>query len=295
MPSLQSKIVRTWMRVSDPFRSQLTSNNLTEKRAAHERLEKFFPLDPSTTIQPYTGTGFTGEWIRTPEARKDYVMLYMAGGGFIYDSSGLHRDMISRIGRGGRLTAFSLRYSLAPEHPFPTAVHEALAAYTWLLQHYKPQHIVLAGDSAGGSLVLSLLHLIAEGGLPNPACAIAISPATDATLASELKKADDVLINRNNLEFFIDAYFQDTPRNDPIASPLFGSFEGFPPLLLHVAKGERMYGDTIAVERKAKTAKVDVRLYDPSGLWHVWHLFARRVPEARAAIEDIGTFIRHYT
>ncbi len=216
---------------------------MEQKRIAYTHLARRFPMPKGTKITLVSGNGFVGEWVDTLVSREDIIMLYVHGGGFVFNSTELHRELIARIASPAKVRALSLDYSLAPEHPFPAAINEALTAYKWLLKKYSANKIVFVGDSAGGSVVLSLLSVVREKGLKNPACAVAISPATDAYKVKEgvlENKNKDFFIRPKNIEFFIDAYFQSTPRNHPIASPLYGSMKGFPPILIHADKDELM-------------------------------------------------------
>ncbi|HEY1835797.1 MAG TPA: alpha/beta hydrolase [Candidatus Saccharimonadales bacterium] len=294
--SSQSSTIKLGLRFSRLLRSDITNENLAAKRISYDKLAKFFPVAKSVKIRPEKAGGVKAEWIVTPQAKPDKIMLYMHGGGFVFNSTKLHRDLIARIAAASQVTALSLDYSLAPEHPFPKALEETMAAYRWLLREKKinPKHVVLAGDSAGGSLVLSALQTIRNEKLPNPACAVVIAPATDATLQHPQALANqkkDFFIKRTNLDFFIDAYFGQTPRDDPIASPLLGSLRGFPSLLVHASKNELMHNDSMRFVEKAKREGVKVEFYQGENLWHVWHLFARYLPEARQAIQNIGEFI----
>lgn len=295
--SSQSVVIKLALRYSRLLRSDITNGNLAAKRVAYARLAKRFPVSKSVKIRPENAGDCKAEWLTTPQSRPDRVMLYLHGGGFVFDSTKLHRDMIARIAAAGKVSALSLNYSLAPEHPYPAALDETVAAYRWLLARgFSQKHIVLAGDSAGGSLVLSALHTIRKEKLPNPACAVVIAPAGDATLkhpAALENQKKDFLIKRSNLEFFINAYFGKTSRHDPIASPLLGSMRGFPPLLVHASKNELMYNDSARLVEKARQSGVKVTFYEGESLWHVWHIFARYLPEARAAIQNIGNFIGH--
>lgn len=229
MTSFRSKIIKHSAKGLRLLNEKITPANLAAKRAAYARNKRLFPVAKTTIIRPVHKSYFKGEWIITPQARPNKVMLYFHGGGFVFDSTKMHRDLISRIAAAGHIQAFSLDYSLAPEHPFPAALEEATAAYKWLLGQFQPLDLVLAGDSAGGSIALSLLHVIRDQKLPYPVCAIALGPATDAE-AARPRQATDSFIKQENLDFFIDSYFRDTPRNHPVASPLYGDLHGFPPL-----------------------------------------------------------------
>ena len=297
MASVRSKTILLALRTSKFFSTPITLENLQSKRDGVAKLAKFGIVSKDVKITPYKSRLFKGEWISAPESREDKVLLYFHGGGFIFNFTPHHRDYISRLARTTKFKAFSLDYSLAPEYPYPTAVNEAMSAYKWLLESYKPQDIVIIGDSAGGAMTLSLLQMIRRDKLPMPLCAIAIAPPTDATLESYKKysRPNDHIIKDDNLEFFMDLYFKDTPRNDPIASPLFGEYKGSPPIMIHIDKSEVLYGDAVALVKKAKAAGVEAELYEEQDLWHVWHIFARYVPEAQKAIDNIARFIDKYS
>ncbi len=297
MTSVRSKAILLALRTSKLFSTPITLDNLKSKREGVAKLAKFAVVNKDVSIKPYKTKDFKGEWIQVPESRDDKVLLYFHGGGFIFNFTPHHRDYISRLARTSRFKAFSLDYSLAPENPYPVAPNEAMSAYKWLLESYKPQDIVIMGDSAGGAMTLSLLQMIKRDKLPMPACAIAIAPPTDATLESYNKysKPNDYIIKDDNLDFFMDLYFKDTPRNDPIASPLFGDYKDLPPIMIHIDKSEVLYGDAVALVKKAKSAGIEAELYEEQGLWHVWHIFARFVPEGQKAIDNIARFINKYS
>ncbi len=296
MKTVRAKIFRTALIVRSK-RGPINDSNLAQTRKSLDRLEKYFPVRKKVEIRPIKEEDFRGEWITVPNSRADKVILYIHGGGFVFYPK-FYRDYISRLGEKSGTKVLSLDYSLAPENPYPKALNEAIAAYKWLLRTFKSKDIAFAGDSAGGALVLSLLHQIREEKLAYPACAIALSPATDATLKSasiETNRARDIFIKKASISYFIDAYFAQTPRDHPIASPLHGSFKGFPPLLIEADKDEIMYDDSSRVVEKAKKAGVDVEFYETQGLWHVHHLYARYIPEAKKSIEHLGEYIRHHT
>ncbi len=294
MKSLQSQAVLFSIRISKLLSDVISKDNLQKKREQVKKLERFAKVNKDVKIKSLKTPKFKAEWITVPNSREDKILLYFHGGGFLFNFIVYHRDFISRVARESQLKALSLDYSLAPENPFPTAVNEGLAAYKWLLKNgYRAKNIVIMGDSAGGSLALSLLQVLKKNKLPMPACAVVIAPATDATLVSYKKYSDpnDYIVKLESLDFFINSYFAKTPHNDPIASPFFGEYKGLPPLQIHIDKSEILYGDAVAVVKKAKAAGVDAELYEEKDLWHVWHIFARYVPEAQKAVDHIGKFI----
>ncbi|HEV2412263.1 MAG TPA: alpha/beta hydrolase [Candidatus Saccharimonadales bacterium] len=298
MASFESKILHIVQRLSRLMPSEYPINdaNLAAKRRGFNQKAKLIPVSDWVTITDQKIKGVKAEWIEAPESRPNSIMLYMHGGGFVLGGSHLHRDLISKIARAGRVRALSIDYSLAPEHPFPAALNEVITAYKWLLaQKFKPDHIIIAGDSAGAALTLSALLTIRNNKLPLPAGGVVIAPPTDATLNSLTpysKRKIRFHIGGTSLPYFISSYFQDTPRDDPIASPIHSSLKSLPPLLIHVSDQELLYGDSTAFAKKAKRQGVDVDMYIAHNLPHVWHLFSKFLPEAREAIEDIGDFIR---
>jgi epsilon-lactone hydrolase len=297
MPSRRARTFKAALKLARRSRSPVSDQNLAKKRQKGEGLVKLLPLAKDVTVEPANEPGFEAEWITVPGLREDKVLVYLAGGGSIFRSNA-HRDLISRVARASGLPALSVRYSLAPEYPFPAAVHETVAAYKWLLeQDFMPRDIVFVGDSSGGSIILSSLHQLREQGLPNPACVVVMSPATDGTLSSPSvvrNSSRDFLLTQASMLYFIHSYYQDTPRAHPIASPLFGSLQGLPPLLVQADRHEALYDDSSRLVTKAREAGVPVEFYETEGLWHVYQLFARYIPEGRAAINHVAEFIRKH-
>jgi acetyl esterase/lipase len=298
MMSIRSKAVITAVKKGGLLSGPINADNLDLMRSRFLKLEKFFPKPRWAQVTPILETNFKGEWIVAPQSSSKRVVLYIHGGGFVFNGTKLYRNLISRIAKSSHAKVFSLDYSLAPEHPFPAALEEALAAYKWLLKEYDSGSIAVMGDSAGGALALSLQHVINNKKLAKPACMVVLSPPTDATLGSESiqsNKAKDFYINSESLQFFSDAYFAKTPRDDPVASPLHGSFNEFPPMLIHVEKSEIMYDDSARLAQKAKLAGVNVAFEVGEDLFHVWHIFALYMPEARKSVEAIGNYIYEHT
>lgn len=297
MASVRAKVLIQAIKRGGLLNTVIDADNLEEKRSQFKKLEKRFPKPRWAKVTLVENKSFKGEWVTAPKTSDKKVLLYLHGGGFVFDATRLYRDLIARLSKATGLKALSVDYSLAPEHPYPTALNEVLAAYQWLLeQGYNGKDIVLCGDSAGGTLALSLLHKLRDGKLPMPACVFVMSPATDATLekASFENKSKDFYINLDTLLFFVKSYFGNTPANDPVASPLLGSLKGFPPLLMHADKNEVMYNDTARFAAKARKAGVDVTLYESEDLFHVWHVFARYIPEAKQSINDISEFVKKH-
>lgn len=296
--SLRASGVIAVVKLAGLLKFEINNDNIEQKRKRFKKLEKYFRVPRDVKIKPVETRDFKAEWITAPESRPNKILFYIHGGGFVFNSTKVHRSLVAGIARAAKLKALSLNYSLAPEYPFPKAVNETVAAYEWLLaQGYEPNNIAIAGDSAGGTLVLSLLQRLKLDKRPFPACSIVMSPATDAMFRSKSMEANrnkDFYIKPENLEYFVDVYFGKTKHDDPVASPLYCDYNGLPPLLIHVDKDEVMHDDSSRLAEKARKAGVEVELYEAEGLFHVWHVFNRYMPEAKQAISDISRFINKY-
>jgi acetyl esterase/lipase len=258
-----------------------------------ERISERVPAD--VICEKINAGGVDAEWIAAPGANADRVILYLHGGGYVIGSINTHRAMVSRIARASNARALAIDYRLAPEHPFPAAVEDATAAYRWLLaQGYKPGKIVIAGDSAGGGLTIVLLLAIRDAGLPMPAGAVPISPWTDLEGTGEsvhTRAARDVMVNMENLTSSAKQYYGTHDPKDPLVSPVHGNFRGLPPMLIQVGDAEILLDDATRVAKSAKAAGVDVELEVWDEMPHVWHVFAKLLPEGQQAIDKIGKFV----
>src|SRR5579875_1148101 len=252
--------------------------------------------------QPVDAGGVKAEWIVPPNAAADRVILYFHGGGYVMGSINTHRAMVARIARASQARALALDYRLAPEHPFPAAVEDATAGYRWLLaQGYKPNKIAIAGDSAGGGLVLATLVALRDAKTPLPACAIPISPCTDmegtgASMKTNASKDPMVAASGSGGLFSMaKAYVGNADPKNPLASPLHANYEGLPPLLIQVGATETLLDDSTRVAEKARAAgvKVDLEVWDE--MIHVWHVFAKLLPEGQQAIDRIGQYVLQHT
>jgi epsilon-lactone hydrolase len=247
------------------------------------------------------GDGFVrGEWIEPERAGVDGgVIFYIHGGGYVSCSPATHRPITASLARLTRRRVFSLDYRLAPEHRYPAALDDAVAAYRWLLAHENipPRAISLAGDSAGGGLVLGCLLRVRDAGLPLPACAVCFSPWTDLAGTGESQHLNDGLCamfhTENNAEF-APAYLGDASPRDPYASPVYADLAGLSPLLLQVGSTELLLDDARRVHRKIQAAHGTSRLEIYEDVAHCWQMLYGFVPEARAALRQAASFIREH-
>lgn len=274
-----------------------TSLTLAELRAQYERAQIAFPLMDEVTLQVVDAGPVRGEWL-LPAGTGDAVVLYMHGGGYVIGSPRSHRHLAADIAVAAGTRAFTLDYRLAPEHPFPAALDDAVAAYRWLVesQGAQPGRIVLAGDSAGGGLVLTTLVALRDAGLPLPAAGVCISPWTD--LSCSLPSCDpqrpshDPLIDHAVLRAMAKAYRGRRSPRDPRLSPLFADLRGLPPLLVQVAGGEALVDDARQLAIAASEAGVHTTLEVWPRMVHVWHWYARMLDEGQQAIERIAEFMQ---
>lgn len=235
--------------------------------------------------------GVRSEWfIPKNSANKQPVLLYLHGGGFVYGLSPLHRDMVVYLARKMGVRALMVDYRVAPEHPFPAALEDCVAAYRWLLkQGISAQNIVVAGDSAGGNLTLTTLMKLREDGDPLPAAAACLSPVADLT-ERDTKGIHDPLLHPKAMRFYNQSYVAHNDPRNPLISPAFGDWRGLPPLLIHAGEDEILREDAIRSEALAKQAGVDVQLEIYPRMWHVWQLYLT-LPEALQSLDDIAQFL----
>jgi monoterpene epsilon-lactone hydrolase len=272
---------------------QNPSASMEQRRAGMERISERVPAD--VICEQVNARGVHAEWIAAPGAEKDRVILYLHGGGYVVGSINTHRAMVSRIARASNARALAIDYRLAPEHPFPAAVEDTLAAYKWLLaQGYKPGRIVISGDSAGGGLAIVALLAIRDAKLPMPAGAVPISPWTDLEGTGEsvrTRAARDVMVTQDNLASSAKQYYGAHDPKDPLVSPVHANFRGLPPMLIQVGDAEILLDDATRVAKSAKAAGVEVDLEVWDEMPHVWHVFAKLLPEGQQAIDKIGKFV----
>ena len=222
-------------------------------------------------------------------------MLYLHGGGYVVGSPDTHEGLVGELARRIGLRALSVDYRLAPEHPFPAAVDDGLAAYRALLEAgVDPRDLVVAGDSAGGGLSIATLLAARDAGLPQPAAVVLFSPWVDLTLAGESmrsKQDADPLFIEADLRALADLYVGAGDRAHPLASPLFADLTGLPPLLVQVGANEVLLDDAVRLAGRAGADDVEVTLEVGPGLPHVFQLQYGRLDEADAALDRAARFL----
>ncbi len=226
----------------------------------------------------------------------DRRILYLHGGGHVSGSPVLYRDFIWRIAAAAEARVFILDHRLAPEHPFPAALEDAVGAYRALLADgADPRRTAVMGESAGGGLVLSLLLKLRDQGAPLPAAAVAISPWTDLALTGRswrLNEKADPMIRSDDAPRFAGCYLDGADPRSPYASPLYGDPAGLPPTLIQVGSDEVLLDDSVRMADRMRAAGCRVELEIWPRMPHAWHLWARVIPEAHTAIERVGAFVQ---
>jgi monoterpene epsilon-lactone hydrolase len=293
--SLRAELLRLGTRRFIKRRSAgKTIEQLRRGLAAAERLIPRAPV--STRTAKVDAGGVEGQRIFTPASDRSRHLLHLHGGGYVSGSAAYYRDLTWRLATAARAFVLAVDYRLAPEHPFPAALHDAVAAYRWLLAGgADPSRIAVVGDSAGGGLALALVLKLRDDGLPLPAAIVALSPWTDLALTGlSLKRnaAADPMLNAADAARFADYYLAGADPRTPYASPLHGDLAALPPTLIQVGSDEILHDDAVGVADKLRGAGRHVELEVWPRMPHVWHLFAPFVPEARYAIARIGEFVR---
>jgi acetyl esterase/lipase len=224
--------------------------------------------------------------------RSEEAVLFLHGGAFMIGSPVSHRSITGRLAKHAGATVFVPDYRLAPEHPFPAALDDAVTAYRALLaQGYTPERIAIAGDSAGGGLALSLCLRLRSEGLPQPACVVVMSPWADLTLTRLAPVADDALLRPAWLKQGAAAYLQGHFAHDPLVSPLLADLAGLPPTLIQAASEEILRDDSRRLAGILSAHGVSVIHREFPHMWHDFQLYAGIVPEATQALDEIAQFI----
>jgi epsilon-lactone hydrolase len=252
-----------------------------------------YKVPASIRISPSKVGGVSGEWVEGPAETKT-VLLYLHGGGYFACSAQSHRPITVGFALHG-FRVLAPDYRLAPENQFPAAVDDAVAAYRGLLaEGHSPGSIVVAGDSAGGGLTLSLLLALREAGTPLPAGAALFSPWTDlaATGDSVRTNADRcAMFNGPDIGPSARYYLGATDPRNPLASPLYADLKGLPPLLIHVGKDEVLRDDSTRLAERAREAGVRVELKVWPVVPHAWQLAPHMIPEARQSLRESAAFL----
>jgi acetyl esterase/lipase len=269
--------------------------SLTETRESFDNEMAAVPLAPNCTVESFDLAGLPVEKITPRGAPSDKVLLYLHGGGHIFGSIKSHRHFVSRLAVAANVTAFHIDYRLAPEHPYPAAVEDALKAYQHILGlGISPEDLIVGGESAGGNLAAALLLTVKETRLPQPGGLYLLSPWLDMTTTAESYErvgARDPMITRAGIIGVAAAYLGGQ-KDNPIASPVRADPSGLPPMLIQVGSEEVLLSDSLTFASNAAMTGIDVKLHVGAGMPHAWPLFHFYLPSALEAIDEAGEWMR---
>jgi monoterpene epsilon-lactone hydrolase len=290
MASEELQVVRELLRSVD-----LDAMTVAQRRAATASLAQ---PPAGTQVAAANAGGVPAEWVTPAGVASGRVIMYLHGGAYQLGSPATLRHLVALLSAAAQARAFSVDYRLAPEHPFPAAVDDAVAAYRWLLEvGHDPASVAIAGDSAGGGLALATLVALRDAGDPLPAAAVAMSPWTDLALTGESlrTRADaDVMLKPPGMPQTAALYLAGADPRHPYASPLYAELHGLPAILIHVGDAEVILDDSTRFAARARAAGVDVTLEIWDEMPHVFQAFAGLLPEADQAVAQIGSWLRKH-
>lgn len=269
-----------------------------ENRAMWERIgaEVIAPQVPEGTRVDAVDIGeMAAEWVSASDAASDRVVLYLHGGAYAVCSPRTHRALAAGLSQASLARVLVLDYRRAPEHPFPAAAEDAHAGYRWLLNEgFDPAKLAVAGDSAGGGLMLATLISARDAGEPVPAAGVGISTWSDIECSGQTMVTNaptDPWISREGLGGSGRVYLNGADPHHPLASPMYADLRGLPPLFLVVSAHETLLDDTLRLAERARAAGVDVAVEQWPGMIHDWPLFPDLIPEGRQTLDQIGGWL----
>jgi len=285
-----SKLILNFLRTQ---LSGWSEGTITEQRTRQEKSVRFFRLPKQIKMEAITEFGIPSEWITPPNAGPG-VILYLHGGAYALGSINSHRELIARLVVNTSCKALAVNYRLAPEHPYPAALEDAIRAYSWLISSgIEPSRICIAGDSAGGGLAISMLLSLREKGMLLPAGVFCLSPWLDLTLSGDSvtkNRHNDPILSATILEKYVNYYIGTHNANDPLISPLFGDLSGLPPIHIQSGRNEILLDDSIRFYEKAQQAGVDVTLKIWDDMFHVFQLFSF-LHETQESMKQVSEFV----
>lgn len=305
MPSLRSRLLLVLLRNRHIFKLRMQRQHIDKDtsierlRAKSERAAAAWGGAPKhVRIKPDRLNAIPTEWIipvgsgHRNDEQDTRTLLYFHGGGYVMGSLNSHRGVVAKFVRESGIRALHFDYRKAPEHPYPAALDDALAAYQGLLSRGVPNdHIVFLGDSAGGGLCLAALIALRDRSLPLPAAACALSPWTDLKGTGASYAREDDLAPAGSWPVYAGHYAGTHALDTPLISPLYADLKGLPPLFLCVGDRESMADDSLRFAAKAQAAGVSVRLLVGKGLFHCYPIFSPLFPEAQEALRAICQYI----
>lgn len=294
--SLQARFWRLLVRKI--FKGQILSLAGSRKREL-ENARFMSRIPRGVKVERIDLEGIPAAWVCPDNADREKVILHLHGGGYVLGNIDAYQMMCSSLAQRTGLKVLLLEYRLAPEHPFPAGLEDAQKAYRWLLADgYKPENIIISGDSAGGGLAVATVLALRGANAPLPAAVVCLSPWTDLTFTgqSHITRAHaEVLLRTDELREWSIFYIGTQSPSNPLISPVYADFYGFPPMLIQVGSNEILLDDARMLAEKVRADGVTVDLHVWDEMWHVWHALADLMPESRAAFDEIARFIKANT
>jgi epsilon-lactone hydrolase len=270
-------------------------SDVNEQRRLLRELLSAQPLPADVTVTAAALGGVPTAEITVDGIEPLHVVLYFHGGVYVMGDASLAADLASQVGRRTQARVISVDYRLAPEHPYPAAIDDALAAYEALVHDdIAPTDIAFAGESAGGGLAVATLVNARDRGLPLPAAAFVMSPYVDLTLAGttmETKREVDPLLSRELLQARVTDYTAERDAALSLISPVFADLTGLPPLVIQAGTHEVLLDDAVRLAQQAASADVEVTLDITPGVPHVFQAYYPILDEAAAALDRAGQFL----
>ncbi len=290
-----SGILRTFVK---PVAAQIpfTTRVMKFSQLGFDTATLVLPVHPDAHIAPADAGGVPGEWLTSGRnIIAGRVFLYFHGGGYFFGSPRSHRSLTWRLSRACRARVLALDYRQPPDWHYPAPLDDAVTAYRHLLaQGYRPENIILGGDSAGGNLTLVTLIRLREMGIPLPAAAVLISPWGDLTVSGESVTTNaraEPMIPVKALRFISGSYSKREDPDSPLISPVFADLTGLPPMLIQVGSTEVLLSDAHRIAQNARKVGIPVRLQVWEDMVHVFQALSGWLPEAKQAVRDIGDWV----
>jgi acetyl esterase/lipase len=295
MPSLKSRLLYHVVKyqLAKLGRLQLP---LPEYRLAREAAAtRLFRMPSGVTVQAASLGACDGEWLHPGAGGGAGVVLYLHGGAYTGGSCVTHRALAARLAQAANSRVFNLAYRLAPEHPFPAALDDAVAAYAALGLAYPGTPIAISGDSAGAGLALSLAISLRDRGMARPAALALMSPWTDLALShgTHITKAavDPYFPSKERLQVAAAHYAGATGLRHPLVSPHYADVHQLPPTLIHVGTLEALLDDSLLLAERMNAQGSSATVRQFPGMWHVWQTLHGRMVEADQSLEELGAFM----
>ena len=296
MQSLKSRILYHVVKYQLAKLARL-SLPLPEYRLAREAVAKrMFEVPTGVTVQEANIGGCSGEWLRPTSPERQGIVLYLHGGAYTGGSCVTHRAIAAKVAQESCAPVFNLEYRLAPEHPFPAALEDAVAAYCALAVAHPGAPIVIAGDSAGAGLAVAVAIKLRDDGMEKPAALALMSPWTDLALTNGTHQSkasvDPYFPSKERLSVAARHYAGQNELHHPLVSPHYANVHDLPPTLIHVGTLEALLDDSLTLARRMNAQGSSATLKEFPGMWHVWQTLHGRMPEADQSLEELGAFIR---